>query len=111
MVENRLRKEYMGYGPDEDPRGSQGMNLANLVLAKGGEMKNISLKADKNKEFVELINSISYQNIMQGQTRRKLKGVMGKLKRKGYDTLYSPNMDTSEMWGCYLNARKDILKL
>ena len=111
MVENRLKKEYMNYDFDKDPSGSQGINLASLVLDKGRKMKNISLKTDKNEEFVEIINSRSYQNIIQGPTRQKLKRIMRELKRKGYDTPYSPDMDTSDILRCYLNARKDILKL
>ena len=111
MIENSLKKEYMNYDFDKDPSGSQGINLAGLVLDKGGDMKNISLKADKNKEFVEIINSKSYQNIIQNPTRQKLKRIMGDLKRKGYETPYFPNMDTSDILRCYLDARKDILKL
>jgi len=111
MIKDRLKKAYVDYCSDKDPTGFQGMNLAGLVLDKGGEMKNISLKTDKNKEFVEIINLTPYQNIIQNQTRQKLKRIMGKLKRKGYDTLYSPDMDTSGILRCYLNARKDILKL
>jgi len=93
----------------EEPKEKE--DLADIVLAEGGEMKNISLKTDKNKEFVEIINSKSYQNIIQGPTRQKLKRIIGDLKRKGYDTPYSPDMDTSGILRCYLNARRDILKL
>lgn len=58
----------LGYDLNEVPwlagEPKEKEDLADLVLAEGGEMKNISLKADKNKEFVEIINSKSYQNIM-----------------------------------------------
>ena len=85
-------------------------DLEKIVLEEGGKIEDNSLKTDNN-EFVEIINSRSLQNIEQSYTRRKLKGVLGKLKRKGYNTDYSPNMNTTEMWNCYFEDRRHILSL
>jgi len=81
------------------------------IILEEEKIENVPLKVDKNKEFVEIMNSKSFQNIKQSYTRRKLKKLLGSLKRKGYETNYSPNMNTIEMLGCYLKDRKDILNL
>ncbi len=86
-------------------------DLEKIVLEESGKIGNISLKTDKNKEYVEIINSRSLQNIKQPKTRQKLKGILGLLQRKGYETNYSPNMNTTEMWNCYFEDRRAILSL
>ena len=86
-------------------------DLEKIVLEESGKIGNISLKTDKNKEYVEIINSRSLQNIKQPKTRQKLKGILGLLQRKGYETNYSPNMNTTEMWNCYFEDRRHILSL
>lgn len=86
-------------------------DLEEIVLEERGKIGSISLKADKNKEFVEIMNSTSSQNIKQSYTRRKLKRVLGKLKREGYETNYDPDMNTTELWNCYFKDRRAILNL
>jgi len=81
------------------------------IILEEEKIENVPLKVDKNKEFVEIMNSKSFQNIKQSYTRRKLKKLLGSLKRKGYETNYSPNMNTTEMLGCYFKDRRDILNL
>lgn len=108
--------EKLGYDINEvpwlagEPEEKEGF-LEEIVLEGCGKTKDISLKVDKNKEFAEIMNSKSCQNIKQSYTRRKLKEVLGKLERAGYDTNYSPNMNTTEMWVCYFKDRRDILNL
>ena len=85
-------------------------NLEKIVLEERGKIENIPLKVDKSK-FVEIMNSRSGQNIKQSNTRRKLKRVLGMLKIKGYETNYSPDMNTAEMWTCYFKDRRNILSL
>ncbi len=72
-------------------------------------LENIPLVSDEESEFVRIINSKSLHNILQSKTRLKLKGILGRLKKAGYNTNYSPSMNTSEMKRCYFEARKDIL--
>ena len=104
----------LGYDINEVPwlagEPEEKENLEEIVLEERGKIGNISLKVDKSK-FVEIMNSRSRQNIEQGQTRRKLKKILGELKRKGYGTNYSPGMNTAEMWTCYFKDRRDILSL
>ena len=104
----------LGYDINEVPwlagEPEERENLEKIVLEERGKIRNISLKVDKSK-FVEIINSTSCQNIRQSNTRRKLKRVLGMLKIKGYETNYSPDMNTAEMWTCYFKDRRNILSL
>ena len=108
-----LIKECIKYDADADYNGRMVPSLADRVIRKFG-MENttkIMSMTEKDLEYYDIITSKSYQNIMQGQTRRKLKRVLGRLKKERYETNYSPNMSTTEMWDCYFDARKDILNL
>jgi len=92
----------------EEPKEKE--DLEEIVLEESGKIEDNSLKTD-NSEIVEIVNSRSLQNIEQSKTRQKLKGILGSLKRKGYETNYSPNMNTTEMWNCYFKDRRHILSL
>ena len=92
----------------EEPKEKE--DLEEIVLEESGKIEDNSLKTD-NSEIVEIVNSRSLQNIKQSKTRQKLKGILGSLKRKGYETNYSPNMNTTEMWNCYFEDRRHILSL
>jgi len=101
----------LGEVPDLAKEPEEKEDLEEIVLEEGGKIGNISLKTDKNKKYVEIINSRSFQNIKQPKTRQKLKGILGSLKRKGYETNYSPKMNLTEMWNCYFEDRRAILSL
>ena len=94
---------YLAKEPEEKE------DLEEIVLEER-KIENIPLKVDKSK-FVEIMNLRSCKNIKQSYTRRKLKEILGKLKRKGYETNYSPNMNLTEMWNCYFEDRRAILSL
>ena len=109
----------LGYDLDEIP-GLADEGYSQMVLDTGksmnlGGLEEISLELDKELkrqlEFTKIINLSTLSSIRQSKTRLKLKGILGKLKKKGYDTNYSPNMNNSEMWKCYFKARRDILSL
>ncbi len=104
----------LGYDINEVPwlagEPEEKENLEEIILEERGKIGNIPLNVDKSK-CVEIINSISCQNIRQSHTRRKIKQVLGKLKIEGYETNYSPDMNTIEMWACYFKDRRDILSL
>ena len=99
----------LGEVPDLAKEPEERDDLEKIVLEEG-EIENIPLKVDKSK-CVEIMNARSFQNIKQSCTRRKLKEILGKLEGAGYETTYSPKMNTVEMWNCYFKDRRVILNL
>lgn len=80
------------------------------IVLEEKKIENTSLKVDESKS-IEIMNSRSLQNIKQSSTRRKLKKLLGDLKREGYVTNYRPDMNTTELWDCYFKDRRAILNL
>jgi len=114
MEKKTLEENYLEYKPEEDPNGSQGMELADQVIGKYGSIENMlkvikkDKKANSLEKALEILSQTNPKDIINFGNGRTFNGIFRKLKKAGYEVKDYSRMDGPQKWGYYISLMKEF---